>query len=237
MLAISGKRDSIAKVLIEKNADINLANAENATPLFIAAARGNLEISALLIDKGADVNAKTTFGWAPLHVAAFKGYDTLATRLLEAGAVCSITETSDVSLYATARAYELAAGFLASQKKTDAALEHYQTASKYFNKSAEVFGKVSDDISYSRWVNRGVGAAFSLGSAAAAASSARSQARDQARHNAKGGGTGVGYGVAPYIGYKAGSSDDKAYREIRNIEKSSRASYGECQKKLNCLGK
>lgn len=51
-------RKAIAKLLLEKGANVNAKNKNRVTPLHFAAYEGHEDIVQLLIEKGADVNAK-----------------------------------------------------------------------------------------------------------------------------------------------------------------------------------
>lgn len=67
---ISLGHEEIAKILIQKGANVNLSDSNGWTPLFVAAASGHSKIVQLLIKSGADVNLKNNLGLAPLHGAA-----------------------------------------------------------------------------------------------------------------------------------------------------------------------
>lgn len=54
-IAIRTDKTEMAKLLIKNNADINALNMRKATPLIVAACRGNKELVELLLEKGADV--------------------------------------------------------------------------------------------------------------------------------------------------------------------------------------
>jgi ankyrin repeat protein len=56
--------------LLEKGAQVNVANKEGYTPLHVAADRCDPNIALALIKKGAVVNAKTNKHYTPLHFAA-----------------------------------------------------------------------------------------------------------------------------------------------------------------------
>jgi hypothetical protein len=60
--------------------DPDARNAQDETPLMIAALRGDLDLARRLVEKGADVN-KT--GWTPLHYAATHGHLAVMRLLLE----------------------------------------------------------------------------------------------------------------------------------------------------------
>ena len=70
----------IAKLLIEKKADIN-AKTHDCTALFAAASKGHNKIVKLLLDNGAKIESSTEDGISPLIIAASKGH-TDTVRLL-----------------------------------------------------------------------------------------------------------------------------------------------------------
>ncbi len=59
----------IFNFLLEKGADINIANTNKTTPLHTAVFLRKIEIVKSLIEHGADINAKTSWGLTPLHLA------------------------------------------------------------------------------------------------------------------------------------------------------------------------
>ena len=69
--AVNDKNPGVAKILIEKGADVNAGNKDNATPLMRASEKYETSVVSLLIAEGADVNAVTTEdGWMAIHYAA-----------------------------------------------------------------------------------------------------------------------------------------------------------------------
>ena len=72
--------------LIEKGADVRVADKTGATPLHRAAEYGQLEICKRLVEKGADVNARRKSGTTPLHLAALSKSTEIARLLVEKGA-------------------------------------------------------------------------------------------------------------------------------------------------------
>jgi ankyrin repeat protein len=72
------RRPEIAKLLIDKGADVNAKTKDNMTPLHNAAQNGCDEIIELLLNSGANVNAKNIFGQTPLHIASMYKSDTVA---------------------------------------------------------------------------------------------------------------------------------------------------------------
>lgn len=80
------KAVEIAKLLLEKGADVNGANAiggpKTFSPLHYACARGNLELVKYLVDQGADINRKfSSMGITPLDTA--KGSRTYNPKVCE----------------------------------------------------------------------------------------------------------------------------------------------------------
>jgi hypothetical protein len=61
---------ALARLLLEKGADVSLANKDGNTALHIAAFFANLELVELLLDKGASVRAKNGRGETPLDVVS-----------------------------------------------------------------------------------------------------------------------------------------------------------------------
>ena len=59
----------IAKILIEKGADVNVQSRDGSTPLHSAAFLGRAEIAELLIQQGADVSPKNHRGETPLDAS------------------------------------------------------------------------------------------------------------------------------------------------------------------------
>ena len=55
--------------LIKAGADVNQANSEGATPLFIAAQKGHEGIVVSLIQAGVDVRKACKDGWTPMEIA------------------------------------------------------------------------------------------------------------------------------------------------------------------------
>lgn len=64
--------ESIAKYLLENNADTKAQDSSGATPLHEAVRYGNVAIAKLLLDAGANVNAKDNLGKTPVMLAVPK---------------------------------------------------------------------------------------------------------------------------------------------------------------------
>ena len=59
----------VAKLLLDKGADVNAKTGKGKTALMMAAENGHADIVHALLGKGADVNAKTSNGWTALLLA------------------------------------------------------------------------------------------------------------------------------------------------------------------------
>jgi BRCA1-associated RING domain protein 1 len=62
------------------------SDPKNPLALFVAATRGDAELTQQLLKRGADPNHKTDFGYFPLHEAASHGHVQIVELLLAAGA-------------------------------------------------------------------------------------------------------------------------------------------------------
>lgn len=82
------KADDIARVreIILAGGNVNTTDSENRTPLWYAAASGNLELVGLLADAGADTGAISRYIGTPLHAAAVYDHVAIVEYLLEHGA-------------------------------------------------------------------------------------------------------------------------------------------------------
>jgi ankyrin repeat protein len=82
--------EGIIRLLLEKKADVRVANLGGITPLHMAAAsRADPSAIEILIEAGADVNLKTlasSGGWTPLHGAAARNSGDIVAVLLKHGA-------------------------------------------------------------------------------------------------------------------------------------------------------
>ena len=67
--ALNGHTE-VARVLLAREADVNLQDNHGYTPLHCAAERGHTEVARVLLKHRASVDAQGTRGEAPLHVAA-----------------------------------------------------------------------------------------------------------------------------------------------------------------------
>ena len=77
--------------LLQAGADSNTRNAEEMTPLMVAAGLGHMDIVETLLDQGANVNARNTLGWTALMKAIYNyeqdtGFPEIISALIAAGA-------------------------------------------------------------------------------------------------------------------------------------------------------
>ncbi len=99
MVAARYGKEDIARLLIQKGADVNAVDKAGSTSLIKAALRGSRPIVEMLIDAGADVNKGSSGGFTPLMAACGKGYSEVAKLLLERGAnVDARTDTNSTAL-------------------------------------------------------------------------------------------------------------------------------------------
>ena len=88
---------------INDGADVNKADNEGATPLYVAAYKGHLEVVQHLLENGADVNKSTNGGFTPLYIAAQQGYLEVVKLLLDNGAeINKANSNGDTPLYIAA---------------------------------------------------------------------------------------------------------------------------------------
>lgn len=95
-IAAANGQTALARLLLDKGADINFRTDDGATALHDAAFRGHAETVELLLRRKADVNARRTAGdrlahrgekgETPLHDAAQRGHEAVVQLLLAGGA-------------------------------------------------------------------------------------------------------------------------------------------------------
>src|SRR5947209_5518941 len=76
----------IARMLLERGADINARDEWGRTALMIGADEGYSELVSLLLDWEADVHARDERGYTALMFAAWKGHLDVVKALIERGA-------------------------------------------------------------------------------------------------------------------------------------------------------
>lgn len=82
----------IAKMLVDKGANVNVRGKDNQTPLLKASSKGAAEVTRILLSKGADVNAKGRKGQTALIMSIDNGYSEVAKVLLVHGADVNATD-------------------------------------------------------------------------------------------------------------------------------------------------
>ena len=87
----------MVKFLVEKGADLHLANDEGATPLIIASQEGHLEVVKSVVEKGAVVDQPANDGARALTQASFNGHLGVVHFLLSAGANINHLNTNGLS--------------------------------------------------------------------------------------------------------------------------------------------
>ena len=65
----------VARLLLERGADVNVPNDENQTPLHLACYFGRVKLVQILLDAGANVDMKDDQGQTALHVVSGGAYD------------------------------------------------------------------------------------------------------------------------------------------------------------------
>ncbi len=86
MIAIDENKESIAKLLLDKGAKVNLQPSGNNSALSLAAMNNNTDITNLLLDKGANINIISRYGFTPLMTAVLNDNLEVARLLIDRGA-------------------------------------------------------------------------------------------------------------------------------------------------------
>ena len=85
------------KMLLDNQADINVRDVMDATPLHDAVLEDKVEIVRILIAYGADLDVKSSYLSTPLHNAALFGKVEIAKLLLENGADVNAKNNYDIT--------------------------------------------------------------------------------------------------------------------------------------------
>ena len=85
------------RLLLDRGADINQADRQACTPLYMAAGDGHEAIVRLLLDRGASIAQCDKCG-TPLHRAAYKGYPRVIELLLRRGTDAKVKEMQQTAL-------------------------------------------------------------------------------------------------------------------------------------------
>jgi ankyrin repeat protein len=87
----------LAKMLIDRGADVSAADKDGSTPLHWALFNRNTDVAKLLIDRGADVSAADKDGWTPLHRAIYARNTEVAKLLIDRGADISAADINGLT--------------------------------------------------------------------------------------------------------------------------------------------
>ncbi|XP_053426677.1 putative ankyrin repeat domain-containing protein 20A5 [Nycticebus coucang] len=87
----------VSTMLIYKDCDLNIRDAEERTPLIKAVQCERPQCVTLLLERGADPNITDIHGNCALHYAAHSGNVEIATKLLEHGAATEIMNKKDTT--------------------------------------------------------------------------------------------------------------------------------------------
>ncbi|KAL6894722.1 hypothetical protein GGI43DRAFT_424618 [Trichoderma evansii] len=85
-VALGNGHEAMARLLINKGADINARNKLGETPLLLALEKGYEAAARLLIDKGADINARNKYKDTPLLWALENSHEAVVRLLINKGA-------------------------------------------------------------------------------------------------------------------------------------------------------
>jgi len=76
----------VARMLVERGADVSAQAQDGRTPLHWASEWGHVDVARMLVERGADVSAQAQDGRTPLHWALEWGHVDVARMLVERGA-------------------------------------------------------------------------------------------------------------------------------------------------------
>lgn len=101
--AIRNKDLVIARMLIERGADVNLFSRSKMNPLYFAADCGQVEMIKLLLEAGALIDAKSISGLNPLLIATYRGHTHAVAELIRSGADVNVaTDQNWTALHSAA---------------------------------------------------------------------------------------------------------------------------------------
>ena len=92
LLAVEKGSERMARILLEKNADVNAVDALGRPLLYSAIFHGRENVTRLLLEKNVDIGFQDEFGRTPLHWAICIGSENIARLLLEKSADVNIVD-------------------------------------------------------------------------------------------------------------------------------------------------
>ena len=82
-VVISKKIEVLFSLFIKNGANINQANNDGITPLFVASHKGNVKLVSLLLNHGASVNQAAKDGYTPLDIASENNHVAIVSLILK----------------------------------------------------------------------------------------------------------------------------------------------------------
>ena len=93
-MASQNGQEATAKLLLDRGAQVDLANKNGSTSLFVASQTGQEATAKLLLDRGAHVDLAKKDGCTPLYIASQNGQEATAKLLLSRGAQVDLAMNS-----------------------------------------------------------------------------------------------------------------------------------------------
>jgi len=106
MWALSEQHLDVARLLVERGANVRAASSGGFTPLLFAARMGNLEAVKMLLAAGSNIEEEASNGGTPLLVATLRGHAALAMYFLDHGADANTTKAGFTPLHWAAGNWE-----------------------------------------------------------------------------------------------------------------------------------
>ena len=116
----------VAKLLLDKGADVDAINRSEHTPLYVACDKNAVKCAKLLIERGADVEAiDDEEGWSVLEIACQQNAHKIVKLLLEAGADPNMMSQGLTALHSACRENALECAKLLLEAGADPEAEDY----------------------------------------------------------------------------------------------------------------
>ncbi len=87
-----GSSASIARLLIDKGAKLNVRDNLQQTPLLIACGLGHMAVASVLLDAGAETEGSAASGMTPLYAAVSHRHASIVRMLIEKGANVNLSD-------------------------------------------------------------------------------------------------------------------------------------------------